>query len=82
MKCTDEQLARAFLLGAMQSGPVAERDLLAAADRYGLEGDLLDRAATGLAVTKFKHGGEWCWQLPPNVVPFVARPCRSYRRTA
>jgi hypothetical protein len=76
--CTDEQLARDFLLGAMQSDPVAERNLLDAGDQHGLGGDLLDKAATGLAVTKFKHRGEWCWQLPPNVLPFVVRTERPH----
>jgi hypothetical protein len=78
--CTDEQLARAFLLGALRDGPATVEGIMRAGDQHGLDDGLLSEAAAGLAVTKFKHRGEWCWQLPPNVLPFVVRAKRQHAR--
>jgi hypothetical protein len=71
--CTDEQLARAFLLGALRDGPATVEGIMRVGDQHGLDDGLLSEAAAGLAVTSFQYNGECCWQLPPNVLPFVPR---------
>ena len=76
--CTDEQLARAFLLGALRDGPATVEGIMRVGDQHGLDDGLLSEAAAGLAVTSFQHNGECCWQLPPNVLPFVPRQPRRH----
>jgi putative DNA primase/helicase len=64
--------AVAFLQEMLREGPVAARDLRAAAQAHGHRWRSLERAkeVLGVHATKrgFGLGGTWAWQLPAPVV--------------
>jgi hypothetical protein len=64
----DEDSAKAFLQEILNVGPVAAKEVMAAASAHGWSKATLHRARTALGVKTAKDGmkGGWVWQLPPE----------------
>jgi len=64
----DEESAKSFLQKTLNAGPMAAKEIRAAASAHGWSMATLHRARTALGIETVKESmrGGWIWQLPPQ----------------
>lgn len=62
----EREVAKRFLLNALENGPKAATALKSQAEARAISASTLDRARKELSVTTAKKGKIWFWSLPPE----------------